>query len=315
MSAYNEFMNLEIVRLEAANPGIDRKTAFKQAAANWKIRERSASLSQPTYPPPIPPEIERRVDDHVASRENPDRNSILKAYLQTVGPGVVDYYTLSSIMERQSMSVIAEDVTLALIEPGFDQGPRGMIYTALVGDSHTLLSAIQQRPSILLSDYSENPLSYAVASGRWELVASILRLPLPISYDGLEAAAQRVVEVQRIHPLTSNDVTALLQGLFGRMEQLIPDKVYTSAAQVYISGNNGPNGFYDQILPFFFGLDQQRFQAALTTEADTEFFVMYQRQYAEMQLRASNVNQGVNLRRSRSPSLSSPPRNYSRVGL
>jgi hypothetical protein len=40
-SPYVTFMKTEVPRLKAANPGMDHKVAFKQAAANWKNRDRA----------------------------------------------------------------------------------------------------------------------------------------------------------------------------------------------------------------------------------------------------------------------------------
>jgi hypothetical protein len=301
MSAYSEFMKFEVARLEAANPGLDRKAAFKQAVVNWKSRDRS--VPNASYPP-IPQEITTRVDSYFGGKDTAE--SVLSEYLQVVGPSrAPDFSALNTILYRQPLEEFSEHIMLTLTDPSYDLGPNGAVIAALLGDSQTLLSLIQKRPAVLLVKSPENPLPYAASGGRWELVASILRLPLPISYDGLLATAFRVVEVQRVHPLNSNDITALLRGLFQRMERIDASRVYEDAAQVYVTGN-GPNGFYDQLLPFYFALDQRLFQTALKNQ-DEEFFVTYQQQYATAQARA----QGTAVRRSRSPG-PSPPRAYTK---
>ena len=51
-SPYNDFLREEIVRIREANPNMEYKVAFKQAAANWKFSKPSSSSghSSPSSP-------------------------------------------------------------------------------------------------------------------------------------------------------------------------------------------------------------------------------------------------------------------------
>lgn len=41
-SAYNDYMKMRIPQIKAEQPGIDHKTAFKSAAAEWKTISQAA---------------------------------------------------------------------------------------------------------------------------------------------------------------------------------------------------------------------------------------------------------------------------------
>jgi hypothetical protein len=208
---------------------------------------------------------------------------------------------------------------LAAIRLDHDEEIGDVVIAALMGDSRLVLDTISGHPEVLTTDETRNPLPYAISSGRWDLVGSILRLPLPISADILRASASRVVQVQHVHPLTAPYVTELLNIIFGKLNTVDPGGVYHAAANTYFHALGDPTGqFPDQILPFFFGLDQRLFLAPNDTWNEfPEVLLDYQRKFAEMQVREQawgNVQSGV--RRNRSPSgspMSSPPRTYRRM--
>jgi len=50
-SPYNIFMKAELARLKAADPTLEHKPAFKQAAANWKKLSKEQRQEQATIPP------------------------------------------------------------------------------------------------------------------------------------------------------------------------------------------------------------------------------------------------------------------------
>ena len=60
LSAFNIFMKQELKRLKSANPGMDHKKAFKQAAQNWSSNKSTSKVGKHSKSPRKSPRKTRR---------------------------------------------------------------------------------------------------------------------------------------------------------------------------------------------------------------------------------------------------------------